>query len=55
MNPCPAFVQALTEERDAALQQLSASRTPEARLEALGRLADLDELELRALAPHGGS
>ncbi len=48
MNPCPAFVQALTEERDAALEQLAGSRSPETRLEALGRLADLDELEHRA-------
>lgn len=55
MNPCPAFVQALGEERDAALEQLAGSRSPESRLEALGRLADLDELERLALAPPGGA
>lgn len=54
MNPCPAFVQALSEERDAALAQLAGSHTPESRLEALGRLADLDELERRALSPTTG-
>lgn len=49
MIPCPAFAQALTEERDAAFTELLRSVSPESRTDALARLADLDDLGLRAL------
>lgn len=51
MTSCPAFAQALAEEREAAVAELRAAPSPETRLDALARLADLDELERRALAP----
>jgi len=51
VNPSPAFIEALSEERAAAQEQLRLSQSGELRRMALGRLADLDELEGLALAP----
>jgi hypothetical protein len=47
-----AFQEAVQEQRDVALRQLSAAHASGdevARMDALGRLADLDELASRAL------
>lgn len=51
MNPSPAFIEALSEERAAAREQLQLSASSDLRRVALGRLADLDDIEGLALAP----
>lgn len=51
MNPSPAFIEALSEERAAAREQLQRSTSAELRRLAMGRLADLDDIEGLALAP----
>ena len=49
MNPSPAFVQALAQERAAEAVRLRVASTPDQTREAIDRLADLAELEARAL------
>ncbi len=49
MNPSAEFVSALEEERSTARSKLRVASTESDRFEALGRLADLDELAQRTL------
>lgn len=49
MNPSPAFLEALKEEREDVLDLLRLRPSPELFRDALGRLADLDELEARVV------
>ena len=49
MNASPEFVSALEEERSTARTKLRVASTENDRFDALGRLADLDELARRAL------
>ncbi|GGB68197.1 hypothetical protein N798_08580 [Knoellia flava TL1] len=49
MNPSPAFVEALREEREALRELLRRRPSAEVLGDALGRLADLDDLEARAV------
>ncbi len=49
MNASPEFVSALEAERFTARMKLRVASTESDRFDALGRLADLDELARRAL------
>ena len=53
MNPSPAFIEALSEEREAALELLRLRPSAEMFGHALERLSDLDEIEALAIErPH---
>lgn len=53
MTPSRAFLQALSDERTAEALRLRLARTVDDATDALDRLADLAELESRAMAvPH---
>ena len=49
MNPSPAFIEALSKERNAALEELRLSSSADLHGMALGRLADLSDIEARAV------
>ncbi|MEO7269858.1 MAG: hypothetical protein ABIW49_11695 [Knoellia sp.] len=49
MTPSPAFREALREERDAARELLRVPSSADLHAVALGRLADLDDIEARAV------
>ncbi len=53
VNPSPAFIEALSVEREAALELLRLRPSAEMLGHALGRLADLDAIEAGAIErPH---
>lgn len=50
-SPSPAFIEALREERQAVLATLRLRPSADVFGDALGRLADLEDLESRVLEP----